>query len=134
MTPTETTPPAPVISEDYAARMRCAVDDATRLGCPGSSYHSGTKRLPLLRAVKDANELAQLEAAGAAADATGEHIVGDRFVGSKETDRAADLARLLREFRHEQVDFTVVAMQEAYGRAMASLGQGRVDPAVQRAQ
>ena len=75
---------------------------------PGSSYRSLTQCLPMLRAVKDANELARLEAAGAAADATYEQILGVRFAGRKETDVAADLARLLREFGHEQVDFTVV--------------------------
>jgi Xaa-Pro aminopeptidase len=62
----------------------------------------------MLRAVKDANELARMTAAGAAADATYEQILGVRSAGRKETDLAADLARLLREFGHEQVDFTVV--------------------------
>ncbi len=75
---------------------------------PDSSYRSVTQSLPMLRAVKDANELARLEAAGAAADATYERILEVRFSGRKETDVAADLARLLREFGHEQVDFTVV--------------------------
>jgi Xaa-Pro aminopeptidase len=75
---------------------------------PASSYRSLTQALPMLRAVKDANELARLAAAGAAADATYEQIVGVRFAGRKETDVAADLVRLLRDFGHEQVDFTVV--------------------------
>ena len=75
---------------------------------PGSSYRSLTQCLPMLRAVKDANELARLQAAGAAADATYGQILEVRFAGRKETDVAADLARLLREFGHEQVDFTVV--------------------------
>ena len=75
---------------------------------PGSSYRSLTQSLPMLRAVKDDDELARLAAAGAAADATYEQILGVRFAGRKETDVAADLARLLREFGHEQVDFTVV--------------------------
>jgi Xaa-Pro aminopeptidase len=75
---------------------------------PGSSYRSLTQSLPMLRAVKDASELARLEAAGAAADATYERILEVRFSGRKETDVAADLAELLREFGHEQVDFTVV--------------------------
>ena len=75
---------------------------------PGSSYRSLTQSLPMLRAVKDSNELARLAAAGAAADATYERILGVRFAGRKETDVAADLARLLRELGHEQVDFTVV--------------------------
>jgi Xaa-Pro aminopeptidase len=75
---------------------------------PGSSYRSLTDSLPMLRAVKDANELARMAAAGAAADATYERILRVRFAGRRETDVAADLARLLREFGHEQVDFTVV--------------------------
>jgi len=75
---------------------------------PGSSYRSLTQSLPMLRAVKDANEIARLAAAGAAADATYEQILGVRFAGRKETDVAADLARLLRDFGHELVDFTVV--------------------------
>jgi Xaa-Pro aminopeptidase len=75
---------------------------------PGSSYRSLTQSLPMLRAVKDAKELARMAAAGAAADATYEQILGVRFAGRKETEVAADLARLLREFGHEQVDFTVV--------------------------
>ncbi|HJR36777.1 MAG TPA: Xaa-Pro peptidase family protein [Nocardioidaceae bacterium] len=75
---------------------------------PGSSYRSLSQSLPMLRAVKDANELARLAAAGAAADATYEEILKVQFAGRKETDVAEDLGRLLREFGHEQVDFTVV--------------------------
>ena len=75
---------------------------------PRSSYRSLTQSLPMLRAVKDAKELARMAAAGAAADAAYERILQVRFAGRQETDVAADLARLLREFGHEQVDFTVV--------------------------
>ncbi|HET6301280.1 aminopeptidase P family protein [Microbacterium sp.] len=72
-------------------------------------YFAITERLPMLRAVKDANELARLEAAGAAADAAFQEVVNLSFAGRRETDVAADLARLLRDFGHEQVDFTIVA-------------------------
>ncbi|MCP3820861.1 aminopeptidase P family protein [Streptomyces sp. A3M-1-3] len=75
---------------------------------PGISYVSLTEALPMLRAVKDAHELARLEAAGAAADAVYERILKVRFSGRQETDVAADLAALLRESGHSQVDFTVV--------------------------
>lgn len=75
---------------------------------PDGSFDSLTQRLPMLRAVKDAGELARLAAAGAAADATYEQIVQVRFAGRRETDIAGDLAELLRGFGHEQVDFTVV--------------------------
>jgi Xaa-Pro aminopeptidase len=92
------------ISDSAWAMHLLGLQDAV----PGSAYRSLTQCLPMLRAVKDANELARLQAAGAAADATYEQILGVRFAGRKETDVAADLARLLREFGHEQVDFTVV--------------------------
>lgn len=75
---------------------------------PNARFFSVTERLPMLRAVKDANEVARMAAAGAAADAAFDEIVKTRFAGRRETDVAADLARLLREFGHEQVDFTVV--------------------------
>ncbi|MFI1102044.1 aminopeptidase P family protein [Streptomyces melanogenes] len=75
---------------------------------PGTSYTALTEALPMLRAVKDAHELARLEAAGAAADEAYGEILKVRFAGRKETDVAADLAALLLEFGHSQVDFTVV--------------------------
>jgi Xaa-Pro aminopeptidase len=75
---------------------------------PGTAYDSLTHRLPMLRAVKDDNELGRLAAAGAAADATYLEILRVRFSGRRETDVATDLAELLRTHGHEQVDFTVV--------------------------
>ncbi|MFJ6746663.1 MULTISPECIES: M24 family metallopeptidase [unclassified Streptomyces] len=75
---------------------------------PGSAYGALTEVLPMLRAVKDAHEVARLAAAGAAADATYQEILGAPFAGRREADVAADLARLLTEHGHSQVDFTVV--------------------------
>jgi Xaa-Pro aminopeptidase len=75
---------------------------------PDSSYRALTACLPMLRAVKDAHELARLTAAGAAADAAYGEILTVPFAGRRETDVAADLAGFLRSFGHEQVDFTVV--------------------------
>ncbi|MGV9949111.1 M24 family metallopeptidase [Rhodococcus aetherivorans] len=75
---------------------------------PHSSYVAVTEGMPMLRAVKDAGELARLTAAGAAADAVFEQIVRTRFAGRRELEVAAELAGLLRRFGHEQVDFTVV--------------------------
>ncbi|GIE91266.1 aminopeptidase P family protein [Actinoplanes regularis] len=75
---------------------------------PGSSYTSMTQTLPMLRAVKDQDEVDRLAAAGAAADATYEDILGVRFEGRTEREVGGDLARLLIEHGHSQVDFTVV--------------------------
>jgi Xaa-Pro aminopeptidase len=82
---------------------------ALQQALPRSSYVSLTEGLPMLRAVKDAAELARLAAAGAAADATYEEIRKVPFGGRRESDVAGDLADLLRRFGHSQVDFTIVA-------------------------
>ncbi len=75
---------------------------------PSATFQALTQCMPMLRAVKDADELARLALAGEAADSTYEEITQLRFAGRRETEVAADLARLLRGFGHEQVDFTVV--------------------------
>ncbi|MGW5677779.1 aminopeptidase P family protein [Streptomyces sp. NPDC003860] len=75
---------------------------------PDTSYAALTDVLPMLRAVKDAHELARLAAAGAAADATYEEILKVRFAGRRESEVARDLDSLLRQFGHSQVDFTIV--------------------------
>lgn len=81
---------------------------ALQRALPDTSYVALTEALPMLRAVKDARELARLEAAGAAADAAYGEILGVPFAGRRESDVAADLAALLLRFGHSQVDFTVV--------------------------
>jgi Xaa-Pro aminopeptidase len=110
-------------SDPYAAtaklldpRGRYAISDsawamhvlALQRALPESSYVSMTSALPMLRAVKDADELERLAAAGASADATFEQIVGVRFAGRRERDIGSQLADLLRGYGHSQVDFTVV--------------------------
>ncbi|GAA1161806.1 aminopeptidase P family protein [Streptomyces hebeiensis] len=81
---------------------------ALQRALPDTSYVALTEALPMLRAVKDARELARLEAAGAAGDAAYGEILGVPFAGRRESDVAADLAALLLRFGHSQVDFTVV--------------------------
>ena len=75
---------------------------------PRSRFQALGDCLPMLRAVKGADELERLAAAGGAADATFLEILELPFEGRLETEVAADLGRLLREHGHEQVDFTVV--------------------------
>ncbi|MET0716551.1 MAG: aminopeptidase P family protein [Mycetocola sp.] len=75
---------------------------------PRTSYVAMTVALPMLRAIKDDDELERLAAAGAAADQAYEEIVTVQFAGRSETEVGADLADLLRRFGHSQVDFTVV--------------------------
>ncbi|HEV7185823.1 MAG TPA: aminopeptidase P family protein [Leifsonia sp.] len=95
---------------------RYAISDATwamhLLGLqqklPDARFESVSQALPMLRAVKSEDEIDRLAAAGAAADATFEDILSVRFARRTEKEVAADLARLLREHGHTQVDFTVV--------------------------
>jgi Xaa-Pro aminopeptidase len=75
---------------------------------PESSFASMTGTLPMLRAVKDEEELERLATAGAAADASFEEIVDVQFAGRLETEVAGDLAALLLKHGHSRVDFTVV--------------------------
>jgi Xaa-Pro aminopeptidase len=75
---------------------------------PQSSYVSMTEALPMVRAVKDADELERLGAAGRAVDGCFEQIIQGRFQGRREREIAADLAALLLEHGHSRVDFTVV--------------------------
>ena len=75
---------------------------------PATEYLWLSACLPMLRAVKDTQEVARLSAAGAAADVAYGQILGAQFAGRRESAVAADLAALLRQFGHEQVDFTVV--------------------------
>jgi Xaa-Pro aminopeptidase len=75
---------------------------------PEATYVSMTQGLPMLRAVKDDQELRLLAAAGEAVDAAFHDIVQARFGGRKETEIGADLAYSLRAHGHTEVDFTVV--------------------------
>jgi D-alanyl-D-alanine dipeptidase len=75
---------------------------------PDARFEVLGRCLPMLRAVKDPNEIHRLTMAGAAADATYAEIVKLPFAGRSELQVAEDLSRLLRYFGHERVDFTVV--------------------------
>jgi D-alanyl-D-alanine dipeptidase len=75
---------------------------------PQTGYVSMTAALPMLRAVKNEDEIERLAAAGAAADACFEEMLGVRFAGRRESEIAADLAARLRDHGHSQVDFTVI--------------------------
>jgi Xaa-Pro aminopeptidase len=113
---TDGSDPYDATAELLDGRGRYAISDsawamhvlALQAKLPGSGYVSMTSALPMLRAIKDADELERLTAAGAAADASFEDIAQVRFAGRRETEIGADLAGYLRAHGHSQVDFTVV--------------------------
>jgi D-alanyl-D-alanine dipeptidase len=92
----------------YAISDVCWALHVVALQEAGASLTSMTAALPLLRAIKDDDELAALAAAGAAADATFADVLELPFAGRREVDVAADLARLLVEHGHSSADFTIV--------------------------
>jgi Xaa-Pro aminopeptidase len=129
-------------SDPYAAtatlldpRGRYAISDsawamhvlALQRALPESSYVSMTSALPMLRAVKDADELDRLAAAGAAADATFEQIVRVRFAGRREREIGSQLADLLRGHGHSQVDFTVVGSGPNGANPHHEMGERTID-------
>jgi Xaa-Pro aminopeptidase len=75
---------------------------------PSCAFVPSGEALPLLRAVKDGEEIARLRAAGTGADAAFAEVVELPFRGRRELDVAADLDRLLRAHGHGRVDFTIV--------------------------
>jgi Xaa-Pro aminopeptidase len=110
-------------SDPYAAtaalldpRGRYAISDSAwamhllglQQSAPQVRFTSMTNALPMLRAVKDADEVERLAAAGAAADAAFRQILGVRFAGRTERQVGTDLAGFLLEQGHSHVDFTLV--------------------------
>jgi Xaa-Pro aminopeptidase len=133
---TDGTDPYAAASALLDASGRYAISDSAwamhvlglQAALPGSSYVSMTAALPMLRAIKDADEIERLAAAGAAADATFEEIVDVRFAGRLETEVAADLAALLRKHGHSQVDFTVVGSGPNGANPHHEAGDRRIEP------
>lgn len=66
------------------------------------------RTLPLLRAVKDDDEIARLRAAARGADESFAEVAGTAFAGRRELEVAAELDRLLRRHGHDRVEFTIV--------------------------
>jgi Xaa-Pro aminopeptidase len=77
--------------------------------CPGIAFAPGSPVMGRLRATKDPDELDALRHAARAADETFRQIVQQPFVGRREAEVAADLARLLVEHGHRAAEFTIVA-------------------------
>jgi Xaa-Pro aminopeptidase len=75
---------------------------------PGTRYVSMTAALPMLRAIKDEEEIERLAAAGAAVDACFLELLRIRFSGRTESEIARDLTDLLTAHGHSQVDFAAV--------------------------
>ncbi len=84
--------------------------------------------LPLLRAVKDPEELEALRRVARAADAAFADVLGSRFAGRRELDLAADVAEALRAHGHERVEFTIVGSGPNGASPHHEAGERRIEP------
>jgi Xaa-Pro aminopeptidase len=75
---------------------------------PGASFGLATEALREIRAVKDADEIALLRAAGAGADRVVLAIAAGRLVGRTEADVAREVRERLLDEGHELADFAIV--------------------------
>ena len=113
-------------SEDAEALIAAKVGAAARVGIsdrawaglllglqdslPNAKFQRASRVTGPIRAVKDASEIAALEAAGAAADRVAEALLGGEIalVGRREEDVSAEIgARLVAE-GHSRVNFAIV--------------------------
>jgi Xaa-Pro aminopeptidase len=105
-----------VVAARLIPRGRVAVTDQTwaahLLGLQGAAagreWVPSAKALPLLRAVKDEDELTALSAAGRAADAAFQDIQQATFAGRSELEVAAQLAEALRRHGHHAVESPLI--------------------------
>jgi D-alanyl-D-alanine dipeptidase len=72
------------------------------------TFVSTGEAIPLLRAVKDPEEIERLRAAGSAADAVFAEVLAIGFEGRAEREVATALARMLQEHGHQRAEFTIV--------------------------
>jgi Xaa-Pro aminopeptidase len=95
---------------------------------PARSFVATSEALPLLRAVKDPDEIRRLHAAGSAADAAFADVIALPFAGRAETAVAVELDRLLREHGHQRVDFTIVGSGPNAASGHHEPGRRRIQP------
>ena len=95
---------------------------------PDRSFVAASDVVPLLRAVKDADEIERLRLVANAADAAFADVISLPFAGRAETEVAADLDRLLRDHGHERVDFIIVGSGPNAASGHHEPGERRIEP------
>ena len=101
---------------------------ALERAAPDRVFVAAGEAVPLLRAVKDADEIERLRVVALAADAAFADVIELPFVGSAETEIAAELDRLLREHGHQRVDFTIVGSGPNAASGHHEPGERRIQP------
>jgi Xaa-Pro aminopeptidase len=86
------------------------------------------RTIPLLRAVKDAEEIELLRSAGAAADAAFDDLMEMPFAGRAELEIAGEVSARLLDHGHERVDFTIVASGPNGASPHHGAGERTIEP------
>ena len=110
--------PTELVAALVGRRTRLAVSDRTwashllelERSIPQAHWRSAREVVGPLRAVKDAQEVAALRAAGAAADAVAAALMGGEIalIGRTEAEVSSDISARLRDAGHERVNFSIV--------------------------
>jgi Xaa-Pro aminopeptidase len=110
--------PTDLVAGLVGRRTRLAVSDrcwASHLlelerSIPRARWRSAREVVGPLRAVKDAQEVAALRAAGKAADAVAEALQGDEIplIGRTEADVSTEISARLRAEGHDRINFAIV--------------------------
>ena len=114
----ESEDPVAIVAGLVGARAMLAVSDRTwatfvlqlQASRPAASWQAASLVTGPLRAVKDADEIAALRRAGAAADRVATAVVGGdvAMVGRTEAEVAADIHARLRAEGHDKINFVIV--------------------------
>ncbi|MBV8693706.1 MAG: aminopeptidase P family protein [Actinobacteria bacterium] len=114
----ETEDPVEIVAALVGARTQLAIADrawATFLvqlqaRLPKASWQVASNVTGPIRAVKDADEVAALRAASAAADRVADQLISGEIplVGRTEAEVSADIGRRLRAEGHDRVNFAIV--------------------------
>ncbi len=94
-----------LVSDGLRAAFVLALQDAL----PGASWGLASSVLAPLRRVKDADEVALLRAAAAAADRAVERVIAGPLVGRTEAEVARDVRDALVAEGHDTAEFAIVA-------------------------
>lgn len=134
----ETTDPVDLVARALGPAVEVAIGDQTwsrflveLLGArPDVRWRRASTVVGPLRAVKDANEVAALQAAADAVDRIAAELQAGRIplIGRTEADVSAELSRRILDEGHERTNFAIVAAGENAASPHHHAGSRRIQP------
>jgi Xaa-Pro aminopeptidase len=134
----ETDDPVAIVADLVGGRSRLAVSDRAwatfvlrlQAALPAARWQPASAVTGPLRAVKDADEVAALRRAGAAADRVADQLLGGdvRLVGRTEADVSRELGERLVAEGHAHVNFAIVGSGPNSASPHHDAGPRRIEP------